>query len=194
MDQQTELALVQRLRRGDSTAFDAVYDEFRPRLFGFLLRLSRQRTLAEDLVDEVWLRLVSHATSLRPDTRLASWLFTVARNLYWSHCRSCEVEERHDAALLGFWPSPHSWPSPFDLAAAGQLERQVERGLADLPPQQREVLLLIAHEGLTPSEAADVCGVTPEALRQRLSRARAALAKKLDQPRLVPPAKRSYAT
>src|SRR5215831_8856251 len=155
----------------DRDAFDEVYDAYRPRLFAFLLRMSRSRTVAEDLLDEVWLRLARHARDLRPDTRIGPWLFTVARNLYWSHRRSAVLEETVGAELLGLWPSPAPWPSPFDLAAAGELERRLELALSTLPPQQREVVLLVA-EGMTPSEAARVCGIAPEALRQRLSRAR----------------------
>lgn len=194
MDRETELSLVEGLRRGDPAAFDEVYDAYRARIFAFLLHLCRHRTLAEDLVDETWLRLVAKAQSLRPDTRLAPWLFTVARNLYWSHRRSALVEETADPGMLSLGPSPASWPSPFDLAAAGELERRVERALSTLTPQHREVLLLIARVGLTPSEAAGVCGVTPEALRQRLARARAALADAMEVRRVVPMPKWSYET
>jgi RNA polymerase sigma-70 factor (ECF subfamily) len=148
-------------------------------VFAFLLRMTRNRALAEDLLDETWLRLVRHAARLLPDTRLGPWLFTVARNLYWSHRRDALLEESFVPELLTLWPSPAPWPSPFDLAAAGELERRVERALSTLSPQYREVLLLVRHEGLTATDAAVVCGISPEALRQRLSRARAALAEKL---------------
>jgi RNA polymerase sigma factor (sigma-70 family) len=194
MDRATELRLVEGLRAGEAEAFDAVFEAYRSRIFGFLLRLSRHRTLAEDLLDEVWLRLVVNARALRPDTRLAPWLFTVARNLYWSHRRAAVLEEGEDSGLLGLALCPANWPSPFDLAAAGELERRVEQALAALPPPQREVLLLVAREGLTPTEAAGVCGATPEAMRQRLSRARAALADAIDRPRLSSVPRRSYAT
>jgi RNA polymerase sigma factor (sigma-70 family) len=183
MDRDTELALVEGLRNGDLDAFDAVYEAYRARVFGFLLRLSRSRTIAEDLLDDTWLRLVSKARSLRADTRIGAWLFTVARNLYWNHRRSSLQEDTCDPAMLALWPSPQPWPSPFEIAAGSELERRIERALADLPPQHREVLLLVGVEGVTPSEAAVVCGVTPEALRQRLARARAALAEKIDLPR-----------
>lgn len=193
MDRESERCLVERLRAGDTAAFDEVYDGYRPRVFAFLLRMSRSRTVAEDLLDETWLRLVRHARSLRPDTRIGPWLFTVARNLYWSHRRACVVEETREPELLTLWPASSSWPSPFDLAAAGELERRVEVALASLEAKHREILLLVAHEGLTPAEAAAVCGISPENFRQRLSRARAALAEKLD---LTParPVKRRYGT
>jgi len=194
MDRDDERRLVARLRSGDTDAFDDIYDAYRPRVFAFLLRMSRSRTVAEDLLDETWLRLVQHAHTLRPDTRLAAWLFTVARNLYWSYRRSSLVEEASVPELLALWPSPVPWPSPFDLAAASELQRRVERALSALSPQQREVLLLVGHEGLTPTDAAAVCGIGAEALRQRLSRARAALAEQLDDTPAVATFKKGYAT
>jgi RNA polymerase sigma factor (sigma-70 family) len=104
------------------------------------------------------------------------------------------TEEAAASELLTLWPARDSWPSPFDLASAGELERRVERALATLSPQHREVLLLVGYEGLTPTEAATVCGVTPEALRQRLSRARAALAGALELRSVRIELRRSYAT
>src|SRR5215216_562778 len=88
MDRDCELELVARLKRADGDAFDQVHAAFNPRLFNFLARLSRRRDLAEDLLEETWLRVVVHAPRLRDDTRLAAWLFTIARNLYASYCRS----------------------------------------------------------------------------------------------------------
>lgn len=193
MEPAHEYALVERFRAGDTAAFDALYEAYRPRIFAFLLRLSRSRTVAEDLLDETWLRLVRHPGSLNADTRIGPWLFTVARNLYWSYRRASTVHETHGRELIGLWPSPAPWPSPFELAAASELERRVETALATMAPQYREVLLLVAHEGLTPADAALVCGISAEALRQRLSRARATLARKLDLTH-VPCSKRRYGT
>jgi len=182
-----ERVLVARLRASDADAFDEVYDAYRPRVFAFLLRMSRSRTVAEDLLDETWLRLVRHAPRLVPDTRVGPWLFTVARNLYWNHRRDAFVEESFVPELLTLWPSPAPWPSPFDLAVAGELERRIERALSTLSLEHREVVLLVGHEGLTPTEAAAVCGISPEAVRQRLSRARAMLVERLRKtPGVVP--------
>jgi RNA polymerase sigma-70 factor (ECF subfamily) len=179
MDRECELSLVARLRDGDAAAFDEVYDAFRPRIFSFLCRLARRRDVAEDLLEEVWLRLVARAHDLRPDTSLAAWLFTVARNLYWSYCRARHVEEEHEADLIGLWPSSSWRPSPFEEAAGSELDARVERALATLRAPYREVLLLVAIHGLTPGEAAKACGIAPEALRTRLVRARAMLAEAL---------------
>lgn len=180
MHQDLELEIVHRLRAGDSTAFDAVYAAFNARLFSFLVRLSRRRDVAEDLLEETWLRLVAHAGRLRPETRLGPWLFTVARNLHVSYCRSRLLEESHTAGLIGLWPFAWPRPSPFEETAATEMERRIESAIASLPSAYREVLLLVGIEGFLPAEAAAVCGITPEALRQRLSRARALLLRRLE--------------
>jgi len=179
MDRESELKLVSRLRAGDAAAFDVVYDEFHPKLFSFLARLSRRREVAEDLVEETWLRLVTHAPRLRPDTQLGPWLFTVARHLHASYRRSRLLEDSHAAGLIGLWPFGSPRPSPFEATAANEIDRRVESALTTLPVAYREALLLVAVEGLRPSEAAGMCGITPEAMRQRLSRARALLAARL---------------
>jgi RNA polymerase sigma-70 factor (ECF subfamily) len=180
MDRDLELALLRRLRTGDTGAFDAVHAEFNTRLFTFLLRLSRRRDVAEDLLEETWLRLCSQTSRLRPDTSLGPWLFTVARNLYVSYCRSRHLEASFESGSIGLWPAGQPGPSPFEEAAANEFNRKLEVAIAALPAADREVLLLVAVDGLRPAEAAAVCGISSEALRQRLSRARARLVAQLD--------------
>lgn len=190
MDPDTEAALVDRLRHGDPDAFDLVYDAFNVRLFTFLARLTRRRDVAEDLLEETWLRLVKHARRLRPDTRLGPWLFTVARNLYVSFNRSRVLEESATAGLIALWPFSPDRVSPFEAAATSELERRIERALAAMPTASREVLLLVGVAGLSHADAADVCGITPEALRQRLHRARETLSRALDRDEAAAPAMR----
>lgn len=182
MNQVFDAPLVARLQAGDPSAFDEVHTALNARLFSFLLRLSRRRDVAEDLLEETWLRLVTHAKRLRPDTRLAPWLFTVARNLYVSYQRSRLLEETHAASLIGLWPGGSPRPSPFEETATNETERRIEAALAELPAAYREVLLLVGVEGFRPVDAAEVCGISPEALRQRLSRARALLTRRLEAP------------
>src|SRR5215467_2005619 len=121
VERQSELELIARLKAGDSAAFDEIYDAFNARLFNFLARLMRSRERAEDLLEETWLRLVTHAARLQPDTRLGPWLFTVARNLYVSYCRSRMLEDSSVADGISLWP-PAPAMSPFEQAAASELE------------------------------------------------------------------------
>ena len=132
-------------------------------------------------MEETWLRLVVHAARLRPDTRIGPWLFTVARNLHASYGRSRVLEDTHTAGLLGLWPSGRAEPSPLVAAQASETERRVMHAIVSLPVTYREALLLVAVEGLQPSEAAAICGVSPVAMRQRISRARVLVARRLGE-------------
>jgi RNA polymerase sigma-70 factor (ECF subfamily) len=185
MDRDLELLLVAGLRAGDHASFDAVYDAFHARLYSFLARLSNSRDVAEDLAEETWLRLVLHARRLQPDTRLGPWLFTVARNLHASYRRGRAIEDSHAAGLLGLWPSGAPRPSPLQAAEASEAERRVAAAMVALPLRYREALLLVAVEGFSAADAGRVCGITAAAIRQRVSRARAILARRLaDEERL----------
>jgi RNA polymerase sigma-70 factor (ECF subfamily) len=82
---------------------------------------------------------------------------------------------------MALWPFTVERTSPFEATAANELERRIERALASLPSASREILLLIGVAGLDHADAADVCGITPQAVRQRLHRARALLAAVLEK-------------
>jgi RNA polymerase sigma-70 factor (ECF subfamily) len=181
MDRECELALVARLKGADSAAFDVVHAAFNARLFNFLARLARRRDVAEDLLEETWLRFVDVLPRLRDDTRLGPLLFKIARNLHISYCRSRAIEDHHAPGMIGLWPSGSPGPSPFDTTVARETGERLDEALAALPAMYREAFLLVAVDDMKPAEAAAVCGVTPEAMRQRLSRARAMLANQLDE-------------
>lgn len=172
--------LVERLRAGDVQAFDQLYRRYERRLAGFIARLHGRREGLEDILQETWLRLAQNAGRLRPDTQLLSWLFTVARNL---------VVGRHrwrvlDADRLFAWSrlSAPDNPTPFDLRLADETERRLELALLELPLKYREVLLLVAVEGLSQKDAAAVLELTHEAARQRLARARQMMQTLLEAP------------
>jgi RNA polymerase sigma-70 factor (ECF subfamily) len=176
VDRDSERALVARLRQGDDQALAQVYGLMRPRVFSFLARLSCRRDVAEDLLHETFLRLARKAPTLREDTRVASWLFTVARNLFVSHWRHARLDRDWLDGAADEQPAAE-WVSPFDLCSAGETQRRLERALATLSPALREVVLLVAVERMDASEVAGVMGITVEAVRQRLSRGRAILAR-----------------
>jgi RNA polymerase sigma-70 factor (ECF subfamily) len=181
MNREFELALVARLKAADAAAFDEVHATFNTRLFTFLARLSRRRDIAEDLLEETWLRFVDTMPRLHHDTRLAPLLFKIARNLYVSYCRSRAIEDQHAPGLIGLWPGGSAPPSPFDATVARETGERLDGALAALPAIYREALLLVGVENMKPGEAAAVCGITPDAMRQRLSRGRAMLARQLEQ-------------
>lgn len=180
-DDSGERALVDGLRRGEVGTFDRVYAAYHGRVFAFLLRLAGRRDTAEDLAQETWLKLAKAAPTLREDTRLAPLLFTVARNAFLSHRRWAMLDLSR-LVTVGFESiaAAADGPSPDEAHERARAVATLERALAALPVASREVLLLVGVEGLEQEEVARIVGVSYDALRQRLSRARAQLADRIE--------------
>ncbi|MCU0659519.1 MAG: RNA polymerase sigma factor [Polyangiaceae bacterium] len=167
-------ATIERLRQGDRAAFDQLYERHAPRIHGFLLRLVRDPAVADDLAQDTWLAFARATPSLKDGSDLAALLFTIARNEARSYRRWSLLDllrlaapERDDIGDGA--PTPDRW-----LDASRTSER-LEQALGNLSPVYREPLLLVHAEGFEQGQAAQILGVSPAALRKRLSRARALL-------------------
>jgi RNA polymerase sigma factor (sigma-70 family) len=172
--------LVARLRGQTPGAFDEVYRRHAPRIFRFLRALTGSHAIAEDLFQDTWLAAARNAHRLREDTQLLPWLFTIARNKHRNSMRFAAVERRRaEGSRLEPPPDP---ASPDDQAEARARTDQLERALARMPEAHREVLLLYFVEELDTAEVAAVLDVREDAARKRLSRARADLARWMDEP------------
>lgn len=169
---QDALALLQR---GDPRGFDLAYARYGQRLFGFLVRLSGSRAVAEDLFQHTFLRLAESGARLRAGSDLRAWLFTVARNAFHSHARSRSVQARVDDELIATQRATGSAPD------AGLSLAELERALASLSAPDRELLLLFGIEGLSYAEVAEILDLDQVTVRKRVSRARARLAEALDE-------------
>jgi len=166
--------LLALLGQGDARGFDLIYGRYAERVFGFLMRLSGSRPVAEDLFQHTFMRLAEAGPRLRAGSDLRAWLFTVARNAFHSHARSRGVETRADIELMA---APcDSFVRP-DLGLA---LHDLERALARLSSSDRELLLLLGVEGLSHAELAAVLGLDQVTVRKRVSRARVRLAEALD--------------
>jgi len=141
-----------------------------PNLRAFAASLSGSVSLADDLVQETLLRAWSNSDKFRAGTSLRAWLFTILRNIYYSHYRkrAREVQDT-DGAYSSRLAVTGDQESHLDLA-------DFRKALATLPPEQREVLTMIGASGLSYEEAADICGVAIGTIKSRLNRARTKLA------------------
>ena len=170
--------LVLRLRQQAPGAFDELYLRYREPIWRFLHRLCGRREIAEDLFQDTWLAAARNAHRLREDSQLLPWLYTIARNKHRNAVRFRFLDRRRREGALA-----EPAPRPAEPDAETETRRyaaKVARALADLPEAYREVLLLILVEGLSTDAVARVLGIREDAVRKRLSRARAELAQKLD--------------
>lgn len=162
--------LLLELRRGDDAALREAYRRYQPRLFSFLLRLCGEGEAARDLAAETWCRAVGKLHSLRPDSRLLPWLFTIGRNLFFSWCRWRSRDEHYLNELGRIQFHGAAPPSPPVSALRAERQALLERALQGLPLIYREAVILVAIEGLSREQAAAVAGIRPDAVRKRLSR------------------------
>jgi RNA polymerase sigma factor (sigma-70 family) len=173
--------LLERLRSGDTAAFDCVYAAEKAGIYGFLLRLSRDRHVASDLFQNVWLKLAKGASQLRPESNVRAWLYTIARREYLSYRRA----QAFDASrILAFGLAQVDAP-PQDAGNAEVLA--LEAALARLSDADREVLLLSGTDAGDSETMAEILGISAAALRQRLARARRRLSHWLEHQSDVPP-------
>ena len=137
-----------------------------PSLRAFAISLSGNVDRADDLVQETILRALANIHSFQPGTNLPAWLFTILRNLFRSEYRKRrrEVEDADGtyAARLSTQPEQGARLDLEDFKAA----------LARLPPDQREVLLLVGASGFSYEEAAEICGCALGTIKSRVNRAR----------------------
>jgi RNA polymerase sigma-70 factor (ECF subfamily) len=174
--------LIDALRAGSREAFSKIYAAERERLYGFLVRLCRDRHLAADLFQNTWLKLARNARSLREDTDVRAWLFTVARNEFRSHRRAQTLD------LSRFLTIDRERASFSETMVSSETLKTLEAALSKLGDADRELLLLVAVDGLELRQAAGVLGISYEAFRQRLARARQRLTERIAELSEVPDA------
>jgi RNA polymerase sigma-70 factor (ECF subfamily) len=158
---------------GNSAAFGRVYDALAPRLFPFLLRHTRDRSRAEDLLQQTMLRLHRARDQFIPGAQVLPWAFAIARRLLVDAAR----RDRRDVVGDGSDPDAGavSAPGPDEFVHANELAVRIERTLAGLPESQRVAFQLIKQDGLSLAEAAQVLGITVTAVKLRAHRAYEAL-------------------
>lgn len=156
-------------REMDAAALRTQVLEFLPALRAFARSLTRNRTEADDLVQETLLKALSNMDKFDPGTNLRAWLFTILRNTYYTEIRKRRRENDGMSALAQ--QDTNIGPSQEWSATLSSLKE----ALAKLPDDQREALVLVGAAGLSYEEAAAVCGCALGTIKSRVNRARAKL-------------------
>lgn len=169
-------ALMLRVGKGDGAACRLLVDRHLPPLVAFSRRLLGNQADAEDVAQDVFLRVWAKARDWTPgDAKLSTWLHQVALNL----CRD-RLRRRRPSATLDDVPEPADpAPSAADRIQTDQVGRRVNQALGRLPDRQREAIVLCHFQGLSNREAAQLLGISIEALESLLARGRRTLHKAL---------------
>jgi len=163
-----------RVRRGDPDAMAEMISRYQHRLYRYLLRLTKDSALADDLFQQTWLRVIEKIQRFDARRNFEAWLFSVAHNLAVDHFRRRRLESLDEPSETGTTRAERLTSSQPDVLA--QL-LDFERGtmlaacMERLPAIHREVLTLRFEEGMKLEEIAEVVAIPLSTVKSRLSRA-----------------------
>jgi RNA polymerase sigma-70 factor (ECF subfamily) len=177
----SDATLLDRARTGDRRALEDLIGRHQRRVYRFGLKMCRDPEDAKDVLQETLLAAARTVKDFRGASSVSTWLYTIARSFCIKKRRRSkfapEQEESLDSPAPGLEARQVVDPSrsPEDDLAGRQVEIALERAISGLDPMYREVLVLRDVEGLTAPEVAEVMGLTVEAVKSRLHRARVAV-------------------
>ncbi len=169
------------LRRRDPEVLDALIEQFQSRLLRYLMYLTSNRALAEDLFQETWVRVLERGGQYNGRTKFETWLFAVARHLVIDSYRrrtpaSLEaMGEQQGGEDTVLEIRDDSAASPFEMLSGREDAERLGQAMAGLPPVYREVLVLRFQEDMKLEEIAALTGAPLSTVKSRLRRGLEAL-------------------
>jgi len=151
-------------RDGNAAAFETLYARHRTRLYRFVLRSVKSRSIGEELFQEIWMRVIQARGRYTPQARFTTWLYTIAHNHLVDHWRKRGLT----LVSLEDDETPGASPDPADHAEARESLARFAAALEALPPLQREAFLVHEEGGLSIAEIAAATKTNEEAAKSRL--------------------------
>jgi len=173
----TDNLLLERIGQGDQASFDAVFHQHYDRVYGLLFRLVGTRSEAEDLTQEVFLKLYDHSFRRRlfrmgREHNIGAWLYRVATNMGYNAIRGRQRRWQRNTLLV---PDPQGVPAAEQEVEKRERETAVRQALTQLKPRQVQ-LLMMRQMGFSYAECAEAVNVAPGSVGTLLSRAAKAFA------------------
>ena len=169
----TDRTLLERIRRGDTSGAAELFERYAPALLRFTDRLLSDRSTAEEVTQEVFVKVISRAHQYDGRAEVSSWLFAIAANA----CRDRRRRDRRATVVpLEAVPEPAHKADGIETVLSDRERREaVRRALSALSEEQREALVLARYHGLPYAEIAQVLGISVGAVKTRIFRAVEAL-------------------
>lgn len=174
-----DVQLMLAFQAGDKQAFEKLMTAHFSRVLNFIFRYVGRRDIAEDLTQEVFIRVYKSVGSYQPQSKFSTWLFTIAKNLSLNELRSNKhkmvsmdemIDTGEDHIKVQF--KDERQQTPAEQLLENEQSQQVRKAIAELPENQRVAVLLRRYEQFTYEEIADVMQVTPKAVKSLLNRAK----------------------
>ncbi|MDZ4801981.1 MAG: sigma-70 family RNA polymerase sigma factor [Bryobacteraceae bacterium] len=165
-------AIMLRVRAGETGLLAELFERHNRPVFGFFYRMTSSRELSEDLVQDVFLRILRYRDTYQPRTSFAAWMYGIARNAMIDQMRKRRPESSLDDAMA----EVPTRDEPADERMRARQESEIlQRALSSLPADKREVLILARYQDLRYEEIGRILGCEPNAVKQRVFRAVKAL-------------------
>lgn len=174
-----DVALMMKVGRGDEIAFEELIERHQNAVIGTVAKMLGNATDAEDIAQQVFIRIWKSAPRYKRKAKFTTFLFTIARNLVFNESRKrsrkkeYSMDEREDDYHLQT-PDPQT-ESPDDGLLHKELQAAVDKAIAELPENQRLAVVLRRYEGMPYEEIANVLELSVSAVKSQLFRARNAL-------------------
>jgi RNA polymerase sigma-70 factor (ECF subfamily) len=181
MNRAEEQRLISLAIAGDRRAAEAFVRTHQASLYGFLLRMSGRPEVAEDIVQEAFVRALTHLDRFDPRFRFSTWLFTIAKRLYINACE--RVKPAYDTSVVNTLRGGSAGPEAGTTGdeVGGNLRAALQAALLSLPPDQREIVILFHQQDWPIWLISQHLDMPEGTVKSHLHRARKKMRRLLDQ-------------
>lgn len=171
--------LLRRFNEGDAEAFESLMRRYERPLYNFILRSVRRRDRADELLQDVFMKVVQRSGDFKGNSKLSTWIYTIARNLCIDHSRKMVFRRHKSLDAPGRTDDAEEGPTLLDRTAADSpdvdraaiardLQERIAAAVEELPEEQKEVFLMRQVQGLPFKEIAEVVGVPENTVKSRM--------------------------
>jgi RNA polymerase sigma factor (sigma-70 family) len=168
----TDEQIMEAVKTGDLQQASLLFDRYHKRLFNFLARMAMDRDLAEDLTQNVFLRMIKYRTSYREGAKFQSWIYQVARNVFSDHYQTMKNRK---ADFVDVEKMSERMADSEESAMMDEQEKLLHRSMAMLSEEQRELLVLTRYQQMKYEEVASIMDTTVANIKVKVHRAIAKL-------------------
>jgi len=165
----SEKQLVEKLKQSDTVAYESLYLLYVQRLYGFVLRMAKSPELAEDVVQDIFVKLWENRQQLDPEQSFKSYIFTMAKNQLLNFIKRKAHESRIVNEILAHVPRG-SRPSD-NMILENEIQHLLDEALSSLPPQRKLIFELCRIQGLTYKQAAEQLGLSDSTINSQMVKA-----------------------
>lgn len=175
-----KIELLERLKDGDMLAFDAIYKQYFARLYGFILKIIKQESDAEEIVQQVFVKIWESHITINTNSSFDSYLFTIAYNNTVSLLRK-RVNEKKYLEHLQSIQQIESSSNIIEEIHFKEIKNNFQKLISQLTPRQREIYYLSREEELTYSEIANKLNISVNTVENHMAKALSFIKKNIDK-------------